>query len=129
MSPFRTAVVGAALLFFTTTLFARGPRIDDFRAATAEELAMKSIPFAPGASAVILDWVQWRDDIDSWESEYLRIKILTEEGKKYGDISIPYFPLFANLSKLEARTTRPDGTAVPFSGKTFEKLIVKTGGV
>lgn len=90
---------------------------------------MTSVDFAPGASAVILDWVQWRDDVDSRDTEYVRIKILSEEGKKYGDVSIPYFPLIANLDKLEARTTKPDGTVVPFTGKTFEKLIVKTGGV
>jgi len=90
---------------------------------------MTSVPFAPGASAVILDWVQWRDDVESRESEYVRIKILSEEGKKYGDVSIPYIPLFASLDKLEARTTKPDGTVVPFSGKTFEKLIIRTGGV
>lgn len=90
---------------------------------------MTSVPFAPGAPAVILDWVQWRDDVDMREYEYVRIKILSEEGKKYGDVAVPYIPVLANLDKIEARTTRPDGTVVPFSGKMFEKLIIKTGGV
>jgi len=125
----RTAAIAAALLFFALSVLARGPRIDDLRAATPEELAMTSVPFAPGASAVMLDWVQWHDDADSWESEYVRIKILSEEGKKYGDVSITYIPLLMNLGKIEARTTKPDGTVVPFTGKIFEKLIVKTGGV
>src|SRR5258707_9701030 len=119
-------VAAAAVMFFVLPLFAREPRVDDFRTATPAELALKSVPFAPGASAVILDWVQWHDDVDSIESEYVRIKILSEEGKKYGDVEIPYIPLITNLDKLEARTTKADGTVVPFNGKTYEKLIVKT---
>src|SRR5947209_316878 len=123
------AAFAAVLLLSGADLLARGERIDDFRTAKPEELAMTSVPFAPGASAVILDWVQWHDDVDSALSEYVRIKILTEEGKKYADIAIPYIPLLHNLGKIEARTTKADGTVVPFTGRMFEKLIVKTGGV
>jgi hypothetical protein len=129
MRHFRLAALAAASLIVVLPCFAREPRIDEFRTATPEEMAMKAPPFAPGAAAVILDWVQWHDDVDSIETEYVRIKILSEEGKKYGDVEIPYIPLITNLDKLEARTTKADGTIVPFSGKTYEKLIVKTGGV
>jgi hypothetical protein len=108
---------------------ARTPRIDELRGATKEELAMTAVPSAPGASAVVLEWVQRQDDIDMNESEYMRIKILSEDGKKYGDIEIPYITLLSSLDRIEARTTQPDGTVVPFNGKTYEKLIVKTGGV
>jgi Domain of Unknown Function with PDB structure (DUF3857)/Transglutaminase-like superfamily len=133
MKYFRLAAIAAALVLSVLSVppcFAREPRIDDYvHPATPEELAMKAPPFAPGAAAVILDWVQWHDDVDSNESEYVRIKILTEEGKKYGDVEIPYIPLLANLDKVEARTTKADGSVVPFTGKTYEKLIVRTGGV
>src|SRR5882724_4121849 len=90
--------------------------IDDFRNATPEELAMKSAPMAPGASAVILDWVQRKDDVDFQQSAYVRIKIFTDEGKKYGDIEIPYNPKYWDLRHVEARVTRPDGTIVSFNG-------------
>src|SRR3954453_18938846 len=60
----------------------------EFRDPTAEERAMKSVAFAPGASAVILNWHQFVNDRDSYRSEYLRIKILSEEGKKYGDVEV-----------------------------------------
>src|SRR5580765_4000783 len=103
--------------------------IDDFRNATPEELAMKSVAMAPGASAVILDWVQRKDDIDFHESAYIRIKIFTDEGKKYGDVEIPYYPKYWDLRHVEARVTRPDGTIVPFSGKMYDKTVVKTGGI
>src|SRR5258708_18685807 len=102
--------------------------IDDFRNATPEELAMKSAPMAPGAAAVILDWVQRKDDVDFKESEYVRIKIFTDEGKKYGDIEIPYVPKYWDLRHVEARVTRPDGTIAGFNGKMYDKTVVKTGG-
>jgi transglutaminase-like putative cysteine protease len=129
MKVVRSVAFAAALIILSAATLIARERPDEFRTATPQELSMTAVDFAPGASAVILDWVQWRDDVDSRETEYVRIKILSEEGKKYGDVSIPYIPLIANLDKLEARTTKPDGTVVPFTGKTFEKLIVKTGGV
>jgi hypothetical protein len=61
-------------------------------------------------------------------SEYVRIKILTDEGKKYGDVEILYLPKLWDMRRLEARMTRPDGTIVPFNGKIYEKTVVKTGG-
>jgi hypothetical protein len=103
--------------------------IDDFRNATPEELAMKSAPMAPGAAAVILDWVQRKDDVDFQESAYVRIKIFTDEGKKYGDVEIPYYPKYWDLRHVDARVTRPDGTVVPFTGKMYDKTVVKTGGI
>ena len=108
------------------TAFAAAPRIDDFRTATPQELAMESVPFAPGASAVTLNWVQRRDDVAGSISEYVRIKVLTDEGKKYGDIKLPFIPDWR--FRFEARLTKPDGTIVPFTGKTYDKLYIKTGG-
>ena len=49
----------------------------EFRDPTAEERAMTSVPFAPGASAVVLNWYQFVNDRDSYRTEYLRIKILS----------------------------------------------------
>src|SRR5258708_6594941 len=127
MTRFRTAAFVAALVWLpAAAAMARG--FDDFRAATPEELAMKGVPSAPGAAAVILDWGQRVDDIDLDSSEYVRIKILTEAGRKYGDIEIPYAPEYYHLHRIEARITRPDGTIVDFKGKIYEKLIVKAGG-
>ncbi len=63
------------------------------------------------------------------EDVYFRIKILTEEGRKYADIEIPFFKQQGNVVNLHARTIKPDGTIVPFSGKAFDKMIVKARGV
>src|SRR5438093_5181422 len=119
----------AALLLFATSLFARGVRNSDFRTATPAELAMQSVPFAPGAPAVVLNWIQRRDDVAMYESEYLRIKVLAPEGKKYGDVEIPYISQWTGAVAFEARLSRPDGTIIPFTGKTYDKLAVRFGGI
>src|SRR5271166_6176167 len=65
---------------------------DRFQAVSAEELAMKSEPLAPGAPAIILLRQVDRDDngTTSHEDNYVRIKILTGEGRKYADVEIPF---------------------------------------
>ena len=54
---------------------------------------MTGEPKAPGAPAIILYREVNRDDRGktAHEDVYFRIKILTEEGRKYADIEIPYF--------------------------------------
>ncbi|HYH10197.1 MAG TPA: DUF3857 and transglutaminase domain-containing protein [Thermoanaerobaculia bacterium] len=115
----------------TLPLFAGGfSKSQTFRPATPEELAMKSVPDAPGAEAAVLDWVRVDDDQNSVTSEYYRIKIFSEEGKKYGDIELtfmPSYPVFGKITDISARTIRPDGTIVPFNGKIYDKTVVKVG--
>jgi hypothetical protein len=101
----------------------------EFRDPTAEERAMTSVPFAPGASAVVLNWYQFVNDRDSYRTEYLRIKILSEQGKKYGDVEVVHVALSSDVNHIKARTVRPDGTIAAFDGRTFDKVVVKFGGV
>ena len=92
---------------------------------------MTSVPEAPGASAVILYRQVDRDDSAKTGSEqdYVRIKILTEEGRKYADVEIPYFREQGNIVALRARTIRPDGSIAMFEGKAYDKTIVKARNV
>ena len=92
---------------------------------------MTSEPLAPGAPAIILYRQVDRDDNTrtSHEDNYFRIKILTEEGRKYADVEIPFFKGRQNVVKVRARTIRPDGSIVDFDGKVFEKNLVKGRGV
>jgi hypothetical protein len=117
-------------LFVSTTAFARYTKTQDFRPATPEELAMTSVPGAPGASAAILDWVRVDNDKEASTAEYYRIKIFSEEGKKHADIELtfaPGYPLWNTVSDIQARTIRPDGSIVPFAGKIYDKTVVKVG--
>ncbi len=102
-----------------------------FQPVSPDELKMTSEPKAPGAPAIILYREVNRDDRGqtAHEDVYFRIKILTEEGRKYADIEIPFFKEQGNVVTLHARTIKPDGTIVPFSGKAFDKMIVKARGV
>ncbi|HEX4784731.1 MAG TPA: DUF3857 domain-containing protein [Candidatus Sulfotelmatobacter sp.] len=103
----------------------------NFQPVSPTELAMTSEPKAPGAPAIILFRQVDRDDRGqtAHEDVYFRIKILTEEGRKYADIEIPFFKEVGNIDNIRARTIEPDGTIVNFSGKAFDKSIVKARGV
>ncbi|MGA8270429.1 MAG: DUF3857 domain-containing protein [Candidatus Sulfotelmatobacter sp.] len=92
---------------------------------------MTGEPLAPGAPAIILYRQVDRDDNGrtSHENNYIRIKILTEEGRKYGDVEIPFVKGGNDVVALRARTIRPDGTIAEFDGKVFEKVIVKARGL
>ena len=102
-----------------------------FQPVSPEELKMTAEPKAPGAAAIILYREVDRDDrgLTAHEDVYLRIKILTEEGRKYGDVEIPFLRQQGNIVNVHARTILPDGTIANFSGKPFDKLIVKARGL
>ncbi len=87
---------------------------------------MKSEPKAPAAPAIYLYRQVDRDDNVPQEVVYERIKVLTEKGRKYGDVEIPYVKYSESIRDLEARTIRPDGTILEFDGEVYEKPIVKT---
>jgi hypothetical protein len=106
-----------------------------FRPISPEELKMTAEPAAPGAPAIILYQELYRDDDikRGFEDNYFRIKILTEEGRKYADIEIPFErfetpwgEVGEEVRGIHARTIRPDGSIVDFDGKVFTKTIVKT---
>ena len=119
------------LVVFITTLVPNAAWAVGFQAVSPDELKMTSEPKAPGAPALILFREVDRDDRGqtAHEDVYFRIKILTEEGRKYADIEIPFFKEEGKVVNLHARTIEPDGTIVNFSGKAFDKMIVKARGV
>jgi hypothetical protein len=97
----------------------------DFRPATPAELALTGT-----TPAAILDWVRVDDDTTSTSSEYYRIKVFTDEGKKYGDVEVRYFPSYPakqRVTEISARTIQPDGRIVPFNGTVYDKVVVKSG--
>ncbi|MGA7523263.1 MAG: DUF3857 domain-containing protein [Acidobacteriaceae bacterium] len=97
---------------------------------TPEELKMTVDPAAPGAPAVYLDRDVRIDDKVHYERVYARIKILTAKGKEeFGDVELPYQAHGFSIRAIEARTIHPDGTVIPFTGKPFDKELVKAGNV
>jgi len=103
-----------------------------FQPVSPEELKMTKEPLAPGAPAIILFRQVDRNDTGhtAHEDNYFRIKILTEEGRKYADIEIPYEKGYGiNVTNLRGRTIRPDGSIANYEGKVFEKVILKAKGL
>jgi transglutaminase-like putative cysteine protease len=120
-----------AILALAVVRSTRTVEADDWLPISQDELKMTSVPEAPGAPAVILYRQVDRDDSAKTgnEQDYVRIKILTEEGRKYADVEIPYFREQGNIVALRARTIRPDGSIAMFEGKAYDKTIVKARNV
>ena len=70
---------------------------DLFGKISTEQLEMKSCPFDPKADAVVLHdvgkskFVRVEDGFDILFDRVTRIKILNEAGKKYAEVSIPFY--------------------------------------
>jgi len=124
-------VCAIALLMASGGLGSAGhARADEWKPITPEELKMTSVPESPGAPAVILYREVTKDDGRTpHEDTYIRIKILTDEGRKYANIEIPYFRDSGAVYGIRARTIRSDGSVVPFDGKALDQTIVKAKGV
>ena len=90
---------------------------------------MSSEPLALGAPAIILERRVDRDDNGrAQEDDYLRIKVLTEEGRKYADVELPFYSAMANIRNIRARTVKPDGSITNFDGQVYERYLVKSRG-
>jgi hypothetical protein len=114
-----------------------GKASDTFVKPTAEELSMTSVPGYPGAVAVVLFREEVTNDDLHVIQHYERIKVLTEDGKKYANVELNYVrtqgdgDVFSTgneetVGDIVGRTIHSDGTVIPFSGKPYEKTIEKT---
>ena len=91
---------------------------------------MTSDPAAPGAAAVYLFREETADDDRHMRTFYARIKILTDAGREeFSDVSMPYEDKEENIKGVEARTIHSDGTVIEFTGKPWQKEVVKAGQV
>jgi len=66
--------------------------------------------------------MQNRDDF------YNRIKIFTEEGKKYADVEIPYDRDVFYIANVAHAPSIPDGRVVEWNAKLLDKTILKARG-
>ncbi len=119
----------AVLFVLVLPLVRTTPAEDEWPPISQEELAMKDNPASPGAPAIILYREVTTNDAEFYETDYQRIKIFTEEGKKYGDIEIPFVQGASDVKDIRARTVRANGSVANFKGKTSEKLIEKASGL
>jgi hypothetical protein len=101
----------------------------DWPPITPEEQKMTSIAEQPGASAVILNREENDNDLQHFHATYMRIKILTEVGREYANVEVPYDRHGSGVSEIAGRTVHADGSVVPFEGKALDKTIVRQHGL
>jgi len=119
----RGVATAVSLLFALSVSAAGFSRSQEFHLPTDAERALRS---DDGSPAIVLDWIRFDDDVDASDAEYVRIKVFSDEGRKYADVEVPYFsayPIFGRVTDIFARTIRPDGTIVPFDGKVYDKVV------
>ena len=105
-------------------------RASDFPPVSDEDMKFKEVPGQPGAPAAILYREEEDDDIRNHDHmTYVRMKILTEAGRKYADVTVTFEKGWSNIENVSARTIHADGSIVPFDGKVYDKEIVKAHGV
>lgn len=99
---------------------------------TQQDLAVKDVPHDPGADAIQLYMSYYQDDDAKFISVYKRIKILRQgaldPSRKLVDVEIAIEP-GQSLKELAARTIHPDQKIIEFTGKPFERVLIKTRGV
>src|SRR3984885_10196270 len=100
---------------------------------TPEELSMTSQKEVPGAPAVYLFREETTDDHLHMFSIYTRLKVLTERGKEYSNVELSFARnnegVNVTIDSIQGRTIHPDGSIVLFTGKPYDKLVEKTGGI
>lgn len=91
---------------------------EDFPPISEAERALDEIPGQPGTPAVVLyekgelKMMDYGREASSYLRVNVRTKILTEEGKTFGEVEIPHSG-FYRLKDVEGRTVLPDGRVVP----------------
>jgi len=105
-----TLVAFAAALFVSLSGEAQ-----KFQEPTQDELRMTADPMAPGAPAVFLYREDVTDNYSHYVSRYARIKVLTDLGKEWATVEVPYFPGYQGKPIIEARTIHPDGSVYPLA--------------
>lgn len=94
-------------------------------AITPEELKMKDVASAKGGKAVILYYSVDSDNNHAMETISIRMKILSEEGRKYANIEIPYIEKYSKIEAVRARTIASDGTIEEYAGQPVDNELIK----
>jgi transglutaminase-like putative cysteine protease len=123
--------IWAAVLAGAILPFARVARAaPDLPPLDPTDLKLKDNPAEPGAAAMYL----YREEIVNnknleakFEQDNYRLKIFTEEGKKYATIEVAYVKDVSNVRDIHGRTIHPDGTVIEFDGQVLDKTVVKAG--
>ena len=125
MNPIRLFLLSVVFTVFVASAHAQK---EDWLPITQHDLEMKQVPGTPGADAIQLYYADFINDEEQTEFFYARIKVLNEKGKSHADVEL-VIPQEGSISGLKARTIQPDGKITEFTGKPFQKTVIKARGV
>ena len=135
MNPTLRYLFGAGIICLLLFLAAgSSPATEGWLPVSPDDLALKDNPKQPGADAMIL-YRELVDDASKASSsgdtveEYVRIKIFTQAGAKYGHIEIQFSKAYQNVVYVAGRTIKPDGPIEKFDGQVLETTVEKAGGL
>jgi Domain of Unknown Function with PDB structure (DUF3857)/Transglutaminase-like superfamily len=96
-----------------------------FQEPTQDELRMTTDPMAPGAPAVYLYREEVTDNFAHYVSSHARIKVLTDLGKEWATVEVPYRPGYEGRPIVEGRTIHPDGSVYPLNVSETELVAAQ----
>ncbi len=122
------------LLAATTATFLAIPAWADWRPVNPADLKLKASGVEQNADAeALFREVRIANEqhgsgyAQNTVDEYVRLKIFSERGKDFANVQIPYFGK-QQISRVQGRTIRPDGTVVPLSKDAiFDKVLERAG--
>ncbi len=117
-------------LFAFAPLYPHPNTAASWKPVTAQDLKITAAEIGdPEADAAILfrEGTLNDDENDGTSLKlYIRLKIFNDRGRRFADIQLPYKVELGKITDVEARTIRPDGTAIEVEGRDiFDKLIFK----
>jgi len=120
----RFALLFAAAMCWTSLSSGASPSVE-WKPVTPEELKLDNVPGAVGAPAVCLFSEVFTDDVAGREHHYFRVKVLTEEGRGQGNLTIPYVKEYWELSDFHARIIQSDGSITENTAAPSDSLVVR----
>lgn len=122
-----------AILSFVFTLLAAASLLGlpvtaapaEWKPITPDEMKLTTVEEAPLAPAVCLFSEVFTDDVAGREHHYVRIKVLTQEGRSRGDLAVPYRKGVWDLANLHVRTVQPNGALTEDPGTPIDSVIVR----
>src|SRR5262245_8286494 len=120
-------VIATAILLFA---LAEAKAFGGWKPVSARDLKLAPADVGdPDADAAILFRLGELNDNDPEGTNlrvYVRLKIFTERGRKYGEVHLPYNLEQGRITDVRARTVRADGTAIEVAGRDiYDKLVLK----
>ena len=122
---FRTILSLIFILLASTGLFGRPAGTVEWKPITPDEMKLTTVDGASAAPAVCLFSEVFTDDMAGREHHYVRIKVLTQEGRSQGDLAIPYSKGIWDLANLHVRTVQPNGAVAEDPGAPIDSLILR----